>query len=77
MVALTWPYGAEPDLAGYRVYRSTTSGSGYQPVGPFLDRPIFVDTAAPRGTAVYYVIRAFDTSVNTSAQSAEVAATAG
>jgi hypothetical protein len=77
IITLTWSYGAEPDLAGYRVYRSTTSGSGYQPVGPFLDRPIFVDTTAPRGTAVYYVIRAFDTSVNTSAQSAEVAATAG
>ena len=59
--SLTWPYGAEPDLAGYRVYRSPTSGGPYQPVGPFLDRAAFVNATVPRGTAVYYVIRAADT----------------
>jgi hypothetical protein len=72
IVALTWSYGAEPDLAGYRVYRSTTSGGPYQPVGPFLDRPAFVDATVPRGAAVYYVVRAFDTSGNASAPSVEV-----
>jgi hypothetical protein len=74
--ALDWSYGAEPDLAGYRVYRSTTSGGPYQPVGPFLDRPAFVDSTAPRGTTAYYVVRAYDTSGNVSGQSAELAATA-
>jgi hypothetical protein len=74
IVSLSWSYGAEPDLAGYRVYRSSTSGGGYQPVGPFLDRPVFVDTPVPRGPTVYYVVRAFDTSGNTSAPSAEAAA---
>ena len=74
IVALTWPYGAEPDLAGYRVYRSPTSGGPYQPVGPFLDRAAFVDATVPRGTAVYYVIRAADTSGNMSGPSSEVAA---
>jgi hypothetical protein len=57
------------------VYRSSTSGIGYQPVGPFLDRPAFVDPTAPRGTTAYYVVRAFDTSGNAGAASAEVAAT--
>jgi hypothetical protein len=75
ILALSWTYGAEPDLAGYRVYRSSTSGSGYQPVGPFLDRPAFVDTTAPRGAAAYYVIHAVDTSGNVSAASAEIVAT--
>jgi hypothetical protein len=74
--ALSWTYGAEPDLAGYRVYRSSTSGGPYQPVGPFLDRPAFVDTTAPPGTAVYYVVRAVDTSGNVSAPSAEAVGTA-
>jgi hypothetical protein len=75
IVALAWSYGAEPDLAGYRVYRSTTSGGPYQPVGPFLDRPAFVDATVPKGAAVYYVVRAIDTSGNVGAPSAEAAAT--
>ena len=75
IIALVWSYAAEPDLAGYRVYRSTTSGGPYQPVGPFLDRPAFIDATVPRGTTVYYVIRAVDTSGNVSAPSAEVART--
>lgn len=75
IVSLSWTYGTQPDLAGYHVYRSSTSGTGYQPIGPFLDRPAFVDTTAPRGTTVYYVVRAFDTSGNASTPSAETVAT--
>ncbi len=75
ILALGWTYGAEPDLAGYRVYRSSSSGGPYQPIGPFLDRPAFIDTTSPRGAAAYYVVRSFDTSGNVSAPSAEVAAT--
>ena len=73
-VTLAWAFGAEPDLAGYRVYRSSTSGGPYQPVGPFLDRPAFIDTTAPRGAIAYYVVRAVDTSGNVSEPSAEVSA---
>jgi hypothetical protein len=75
IVALSWSYGTEPDLAGYRVYRSSTSGGPYQPIGPFLDRPAFIDATAPRGTTAYFVIRAVDTSGNISAPSAEAAGT--
>lgn len=74
ILVLTWSYGSEADLAGYRVYRSATSGGPYEAVGPFLDRPILVDTTAPRGSKSFYVIRAVDTSGNTSQPSAEVAA---
>ena len=75
IVALSWSYGTQPDLAGYRVYRSSTSGGPYQPIGPFLDRAAFIDATAPRGTAAYYVIRALDTSGNISAPSAEAVGT--
>jgi hypothetical protein len=75
LVSLSWSYGSEPDLAGYRVFRSTTSGGPYEPVGPFLDRPAFVDATASPGTPAYYIVQAFDTSGNASARSAEVAAT--
>ena len=75
IVALAWTYGTEPDLAGYRVYRSATAGGPYQPVGAFLDRPAFVDATAPPGTPSYYVVRAVDTSGNVSGPSAEVVAT--
>jgi hypothetical protein len=76
IVALSWSYGTEPDLAGYRVYRSSTSGGPYQPVGPFLDRPAFVDATVPHGATMYYVVRAVDTSGNISASSAEVGSAA-
>jgi hypothetical protein len=74
VVSLSWTYGSEPDLAGYRVYRSPTSGGPYQAVGPFLDRPAFLDTTAPPGTTVYYTVRAFDTSGNASTPTAETVA---
>jgi hypothetical protein len=74
LVRLTWEYGSEPDLAGYRVFRSDTSGGPSAPVGPFLDRPTLVDTE-PRGTTSYYTVRAIDTSGNQSEPSREVAAT--
>jgi hypothetical protein len=73
-VGLAWQPGPEPDLAGYRVYRSPTSGGPYVPIGPFLDRPTFVDTSAPAGQLSFYVVRAFDTSGNAGAPSAEVSA---
>jgi hypothetical protein len=74
VVVLSWDYGSEPDLAAYQVYRSSTSGGPYQSVGPFLERPTLVDTTAPEGATSYYVVRAFDTSGNAGAPSAEVAA---
>jgi hypothetical protein len=73
-LSLTWEYGAEADLAGYLVYRATTSGGPYVPVGSFLGRPTYLDTAAPRGQTAYYVVKAVDTSGNVSKPSPELAA---
>ena len=75
ILVLRWSYGGEGDLAGYRVYRSAISGGPYEPVGPFLDRSILVDTTAPRDATSYYVVRAVDTSGNVSTPSPELAAT--
>jgi hypothetical protein len=74
LVRLTWAYGTEADLAGYRVYRADTSGGPYTAVGPFLDRATLVDKQA-RGTTSYYVVRAVDTSGNLSEPTAEISAT--
>jgi subtilisin family serine protease len=76
VVNLSWTASAEPDLAGYRVYRSTTSGSGYAEItSALVTATSYADTAVTNGTAYYYVIRAADTSGNLSGDSTQVAAT--
>jgi hypothetical protein len=72
-VSLSWSYGAEPDLAGYVVYRAAASGGPYQRVAQ-TSRAAFLDTSAPAGVPSYYVVRSSDTSRNLSAASAEVSA---
>jgi subtilisin family serine protease len=75
-VALAWNANTEPDLAGYRVYRSTSSGGGYSDVGGGLvSGTSFNDTGLTNGTTYYYVVRAQDTSGNVSGDSNEANAT--
>lgn len=75
-VDLTWDASPAVDLAGYFLYRSLESGSGYQPLN---SRPLagqtFADTAVEPGKRHYYVVSAVDKEGNESKQSAEVAAT--
>jgi subtilisin family serine protease len=76
VVNLVWTASIEPDLAGYRVYRSTTSGSGYAEISTVLvTATSYADTAVTNGTTYYYVIRAADTSGNLSGDSSQVSAT--
>jgi len=75
-VSLSWAASLEPDLAGYRLYRSTTSGSGYSQINSGnLLATSYTDTSVTNGTTYYYVIRAVDTSGNLSGDSTQVAAT--
>jgi hypothetical protein len=69
-VSLAWAYGREPDLAGYRVYRSASAAGPFVRIGPaLLARPSFVDASAPSGMPSFYVVRAVDSSGNVSASS--------
>ena len=75
-VGLDWSDNTEPDLGGYHVYRSASSGGLYTRLnGALLAASSFVDVTATNGTTWYYVVTAVDTSANESSTSAEVSAT--
>lgn len=74
---LSWQANAEPDLAGYNIYRSTTSGTGYTKINTSLvTGTTYTDTGLTAGT-YYYVVRAVDTSGNESGNSNEAAGAVG
>lgn len=73
-VSLSWT-DSDSSIAGYNVYRSTTSGSGYVLINGSLVGPdAFSDTTVQSGTTYYYVTTAVDTSGNESAYSNEAQA---
>lgn len=73
-VELAWSPSGEPDLAGYRLWRSVGTGAPER----LTERPVgehrFVDTTAARGTAYRYFLTAFDQTGNESKPSASVEA---
>ncbi|PKN35718.1 MAG: hypothetical protein CVU61_02540 [Deltaproteobacteria bacterium HGW-Deltaproteobacteria-19] len=74
IVQLRWNKSSDPDLAGYRVYRSATPLSGYVEVAKtefteFTDR----DPSLRNGTAYYYQITAVDLAGNESTRKGAVA----
>lgn len=73
MFELTWDANAEPDLASYSVYRSTTSGSFGAPLASGLTTNAFSTGAPTVGESYYYVVTATDTIGNESVGSGEVA----
>ena len=63
------------NFAGYNVYRSTTSGSGYTKINTsLLGSPDYTDNSVTNGITYYYVITAVDTSSNESGYSNQVSA---
>jgi len=75
-VSLDWADNSESDLAGYDVYRSTTSGGPYAKVNSGLvPTSSYGDSGLVNGTPYYYVVRAVDTSANASASSNQASAT--
>jgi hypothetical protein len=72
---LLWSPSSEPDLAGYRVYRSE-AGAAEQKVAEVPPaRPSWLDASAERGVRYRYSITAFDQAGNESPHSEPVEAT--
>lgn len=79
-VALSWSAVPDSDVAGYRVYRSTTSPvptSGAGLAGGLVTGTTFTDTTVVTGTSYAYVVLAEDAAGNRGIASAELRATAG
>ena len=73
-VALSW-VASTSTVAGYNIYRSTVSGSGYSKVNTSLvGGTAYTDTSVQNGTTYYYVTTAVDSSGKESAYSNQVTA---
>lgn len=73
-VVLDWDDNIESDLAGYNVYRSTTSGDYGDAIATGVTSSDYTDTELTNGTEYFYVVTAVDTSGNESAESNEASA---
>lgn len=76
-VALEWNTVDAEDLAGYHVYRASTSISGGADQSPVSgERPVaeagYTDDSVQNGTSYYYVVTAVDEAGNESSPSPEV-----
>jgi hypothetical protein len=71
---LSWTLGTESDLAGYKVYVGTTSGTYSYPGSPFTvgKASTYTISNLPIGQTYFFAISAFDTAGNTSALSPEL-----
>ena len=77
-VVLSWNAVTASDLAGYRVYRSTSTPVPLDsPVSgaPLLSGTSYVDATAQNGVTYHYVVVAVDTSGNASGPSTTASAT--
>jgi fibronectin type 3 domain-containing protein len=75
IVMLDWNNNTEFDLAGYNIYRSTTSGSGYVKLNSsLLSNSDYVDANVSNQTTYYYVVTAVDVVLLESAYSSQVSA---
>jgi fibronectin type 3 domain-containing protein len=70
-VALVWEGDTEPDLAGYRVYRSTAGGA-WQKLADGNAVPSYSDATVEHGKTYRYAVSAIDKAGNESDRSAAV-----
>jgi len=73
-VTLTWTANGEPDLAGYKVYVGTASGTYSFPGSAFLTGNVtsYTVSTLPKGQTYFFAISAYDSAGNESGLSAEV-----
>jgi hypothetical protein len=75
-VSLNWDNNGESDLAGYNVYRSTSSGGSYSQINSSLvSSSDYTNNGVTNDTTYYYVVTAEDNSGNESGYSSEASAT--
>jgi len=74
-INLDWDDNIEPDLRGYNVYRSDTSGGSYSQIASKVRSSEYSDTGLVAGTTYDYVVTAVDRSKNESENSNEASAT--
>ncbi|MCB9857260.1 MAG: fibronectin type III domain-containing protein [Phycisphaerales bacterium] len=73
---LDWSDNSEPNILGYKVFRSTTSGGPYAQINAtLLTSSDLIDTGLTNNVTYYYVVIARDANGNESAASAEASAT--
>ena len=74
-VLLSWNANTENDLAGYDLFRATTSGGPYTQINAALIvDTMYIDTTVDNGTTYFYVLEAIDSTGNMSTSSNEVSA---
>jgi hypothetical protein len=56
---LNWTATTDTYAAGYRIFRSTTSGSGYAQVGQVTPRTTTTFNESPAAGTYYYVLRSY------------------
>ena len=72
-VTLSWSPNSESDLAGYKVYRATSSGGYGAPLATVTTGTTqYVASGLPKGATYFFVITAYDKAGNESAYSGEV-----
>ena len=73
-VTLTWAANVEPDLAGYKIYVGTNSGTYSFPGSPFVTGKVtsYTISRLPKGQTYYFALSAYDSAGDESVLSAEV-----
>ena len=73
-MTLAWTANGEPDLAGYKVYVGTASGTYSFPGSAFVTGKVTNYTVSnlPKGQTYFLAISAYDSAGNESPLSAEV-----
>jgi hypothetical protein len=76
-VTLTWTANVEPDLAGYKIYVGTASGTYNYPESAFVTGRVTSYTVSnlPNGQTYFFAMSAYDSAGNESLLSAEVSKT--
>jgi Abnormal spindle-like microcephaly-assoc'd, ASPM-SPD-2-Hydin/Protein of unknown function (DUF1573) len=74
-VKLSWSPSVSPNIAGYNIYRSETSGGPYSLVSGPISGTTFSDANVVAGKTYYYVLTSVDTSGVESGYSSQAAVT--